>query len=194
MWINKSHLKAKLFLIVVFLFLAITVISTSCVCPLFSLLGRFTGIEVKTGKNIDQGLVASELVYPDSTALAQADGDIERILELIDQYGAALSEEDLTILDELPQEIKEQEVSATVYSTADNKVEVLDYYDSFDNKRWDIQKLQSEEQVDNGRQPTVLFASSKDEQQMFMLIGTQNNTFIVFIGFDWEALSEKIEK
>jgi len=191
---DKSHLKAKLFLIVVFLFLAITVISTSCMCPLFSLLGRFTGIEVKTGKNIDQDLVASELVYPDSTALAQADGDIERILELIDQYGAVLSEEQLSVLDELPQEIKEQEVSATVYSTADNKIEVLDYYDSFDNKRWDIQKLQNGEQIDNGEQPTVLFASREDEQQMFMLIGTQNNTFIIFIGFDWEALSKKIEK
>lgn len=194
MWINKSHLKLKLFLIVVFLFLAITVISTSCVCPLFSLLGRFTGIEVKTGKNIDQDLVASELVYPDSKALAQADGDVERILELIDQYGTVLSEEQFSVLDELPQEIKEQEVSATIYSTADNKIEVLDYYDSFDNKRWDIQKLQSEEQVENTGQPTMLFASKEDEQQAFMLIGTKNNTFIVFIGFDWEALSEKIEK
>ena len=113
---------------------------------------------------------------------------------MIDQYGAALSEEQLSVLDELPQKIKEQEVSATVYSTADNKIEVLDYYDSFDNKRWDIQKLQNGEQIDNGEQPTVLFASREDEQQMFMLIGTQNNTFIIFIGFDWEALSKKIEK
>jgi len=176
-------------LIVIFLFLAITVISTSCMCPLFSLLGRFTGIEVKAGKNIDEGLVANELVYPDSTILVQADGDIERILELINQYGAALSEVDLTILDELPQEIKEQEVSATVYSTADNKAEVLDYYDSFNNKRWDVQKLQNGEQVDNGGKPTVLSASREDEQQMFMLIGTQKNTFIVFINFDW-GLSE----
>jgi len=194
MRINKNHLKLKLFLIMVFLFLAITVISTSCVFSPFSLLGKFTGIEVKTGNNIDQDLVASELAYPDSTVLAQIDGDIERILELIDQYGAALSEEQLSVLDELPQEIKEQEVSATVYSTADNKIEVLDYYDSFDNKRWDIQKLQSEEQVENTGQPTMLVASKEDEQQMFMLIGTQNNTFIIFIGFDWEVLSEKIEK
>ena len=113
---------------------------------------------------------------------------------MIDQYGAALSEEQLSVLDELPQKIKEQEVSATVYSTADNKIEVLDYYDSFDNKRWDIQKSQSEEQVENTGQPTMLVASKEDEQQMFMLIGTQNNTFIIFIGFDWEVLSEKIEK
>jgi hypothetical protein len=35
----------------------------------------------------------------------------------------------------------------------------------------------------------MLFASREDEQKMFMLIGTQKNTFIVFIGFDWGALS-----
>ncbi|MFZ3106216.1 MAG: hypothetical protein WA105_02405, partial [Candidatus Hydromicrobium sp.] len=78
MWINKNHLKLKLFLIMVFLFLAITVISTSCVCPLFSLLGKFTGIEVRIVKNINQDLVASELIYPDSMALVQVDGNIER--------------------------------------------------------------------------------------------------------------------
>jgi len=190
MWINKSHLKLKLFLIVVFLFLAITVISTSCVCPLFSILERFTGLKVKTGKSIDQGFVIDELIYPDSMALAQVDGDIERILELIDQYGAALSEEQLSVLDELPQEIKEQEVSATVYSTADNKIEVLDYYNSFDKRIWDIQEMQNGEQIDDGGKPTMLLASRENEQKAFMLIGTQKNTFIIFIDFDWEALSE----
>ena len=119
----------------VFLFLAITVISTSCVCPLFSLFERFTALEVRIGKNIDQDLVASELVYPDSKALAQVDGDIERILELASQYSAALSEKEFAVLDELPQEIKEQELSVTIYSTADDKIEVLDYYDSFNNKK-----------------------------------------------------------
>ncbi|NQT66290.1 MAG: hypothetical protein HQ569_01790 [Actinobacteria bacterium] len=194
MRINKNHLKLKLFLIMVFLFLAITVISTSCVFSPFSLLGKFTGIEVRIGKNIDQDLVASELIYPDSMALVQADGNIKRIMELASQYGAALSEKEFAVLDELPQEIKEQELNATIYSTADDKVEVLGYYDSFDNKRWDIQKSQSEEQVENTGQPAMLVASKEDEQQMFMLIGTQNNTFIIFIGFDWEVLSEKIEK
>lgn len=189
MWINKNHLKLKFFLIIVFLFLAITVISTSCVGSLFSLFKRFTTLEIRIGKNIDQGLVASELIYPDSMALVQVDGNIERILELAKQYSAVLSEKEFAVLDELPQEIREQELSATIYSTADDKVEVLDYYVSFSNKKWNIQELQKGEQVDNGGQLTMLFASREDEQKMFMLIGTQKNTFIVFIGFDWKALS-----
>ncbi|MFZ3085863.1 MAG: hypothetical protein WA097_04350, partial [Candidatus Hydromicrobium sp.] len=177
MWINKNHLKLKNFLIIVFLFLAITVISTSCVGSLFSLFKRFTALEIRIGKNIDQGLVASELIYPDSMALVQVDGNIERILELAKQYSAALSEKEFAVLDELPQEIREQELSATIYSTADDKVEVLDYYVSFNNKKWNIQELQKGEQVDNGGQLTMLFASREDEQKMFMLIGTQKNTF-----------------
>lgn len=189
MLINKNHLKLKLFLIMGFLFLAITVISTSCVCSPFSLFKRFTTLEIRIGKNIDQGLVASELIYPDSMALVQVDGNIERILELAKQYSAALSEKELTVFDELPQEIREQELSVTIYSTADDKIKVLDYYVSFNNKKWNIQELQKGEQVDNGGQLTMLFASREDEQKMFMLIGTQKNTFIVFIGFDWEALS-----
>lgn len=189
MWINKNHLKLKLFLIMGFLFLAITVISTSCVCSPFSLFKRFTTLEIRIGKNIDQGLVASELIYPDSMALVQVDGNIERILELAKQYSAALSEKELTVFDELPQEIREQELSVTIYSTADDKIKVLDYYVSFNNKKWNIQELQKGEQVDNGGQLTMLFASREDEQKMFMLIGTQKNTFIVFIGFDWGALS-----
>jgi hypothetical protein len=190
MWINKNHLKLKKFLIIVFLFLAITVISTSCAGSLFSLFKRFTTLEIRIGKNIDQGLVASELIYPDSMALVQVDGSIERILELAKQYSAVLSEKEFAVLDELPQEIREQELSATIYSTADDKVEVLDYYVSFNNKKWDIQELQKGEQVDNGGQLTMLFAFREGEQKMFMLIGTQKNTFIVFIGFDWGALLE----
>lgn len=190
MWINKNHLKLKKFLIIVFLFLAITVISTSCAGSPFSLFKRFTTLEIRIGKNIDQGLVASELIYPDSMALVQVDGSIERILELAKQYSAALSEKEFAVLDELPQEIREQELSATIYSTADNKIEVLDYYNSSDNRIWDIQEMQNGEQVDNGGQLTMLFASREGEQKMFMLIGTQKNTFIVFIGFDWGALLE----
>jgi hypothetical protein len=193
MMVKTKYLKLKLFLIVVFLFLVVTIISNGCICPLFSLIEKLTGLEVRTGNNIDQDIVAEELVYPDSTVLLQTEGNINRILELAGRYGAVLSEKDLSVLDELPQGLREQEVSATIYSTADNKIEVLDYYNSFDKRIWDIQEMQNEEQIDNGEKPTMLFASRENEQQAFMLIGTQNNTFIVFIDFDWEVLSE-IEK
>jgi hypothetical protein len=53
--------------------------------------------------------------------------------------------------------------------------------------------MQNGEQVDDGGKPAMFLASKEDEQQAFMLVGTQNNTFIVFIDFDWEVLSE-IEK
>ena len=190
---KKGHLKLKLFLVVVFLFSVVTIVSTGCICPLFSLIERLTGFEVRTGNNIDQDLVAEDLVYPDSTVLLQTEGNISKILELAGRYGAVLSEKDLSVLDELPQGLREQEVSATIYSTADNKTEVLDYYNSFDNRVWDIKEMQNEEQVDNGEKPTMLIASKENKQQAFMLVGTQNNTFIVFIDFDWEVLSE-IEK
>jgi hypothetical protein len=193
MMVKTKYLKLKLFLIVVFLFSVVTIVSTGCICPLFSLIERLTGLEVRTGNNIDQDLVAEDLVYPDSTVLLQTEGDINRILELAGRYGAVLSEKDLSVLDELPQGLREQEVSATIYSTADNKIEVLDYYNSFDKRIWDIQEMQNGEQVDDGGKPTMLLASRENEQQAFMLIGTQNNTFIVFIDFDWEVLSE-IEK
>ena len=193
MMAKKGYLKLKLFLVVVFLFSVVTIISSGCVCPLFSLIERLTGLEVRTGNNIDQDLVAEELVYPDSTVLLQTEGNISRILELAGRYGAVLSEKDLSVLDELPQGLREQEVGATIYSTADNKTEVLDYYNSFNKGIWDIQEMQNEEQIDNGEKPTMLLASKEDEQQAFILIGTPNNTFIVFIDFDWEVLSE-IEK
>lgn len=190
MMTKKGHLKLKLFLVVVFLFSVVTIISTGCVCPLFSLIERLTGLEVRTGNNIDQDLVAEELIYPDSTVLLQTEGNINRILELAGRYGAVFSEKDLLVLDELPQGLREQEVGATIYSTADNKIEVLDYYNSFDNRIWDIQEVQDGEQVDDGEKPTMLLASKENEQHAFMLVGTQNNTFIVFIDFDWEVLSE----
>jgi len=190
---KKSSLKLWLSLTAVLLFLAVIIIGTGCTCPLFSFIERLTGLEIRTGNNIDQNLVVEELVYPDSTALLQTEGNINKILELAGRYGAVISEKDLSVLDELPQEIREQEVSATIYSTADSKTEVLDYYNSFDKRIWDIKEMQNGEQVDDEGKPAMFLASKENEQQAFMLVGTQNNTFIVFIDFDWEVLSE-IEK
>lgn len=185
--------KLRLLLAAVFLFLVIVVVSSGCVCPLFSLIERLTGIEIKTGKDIDQSLVANELIYPDSTVLLQAEGNINKIMELASKYGAAFSEKDLSVLDKLPQEIREQDIGATIYSTADNKMKVLEYYDSLAGGGWEIREFQSEGGTEGGSQATMFLASREEDAQAFMLVETENNTFIMFIDFDWEVLSE-IEK
>jgi len=191
---KTDRLKLKVLLIIFFLFTAITIVATSCVCPLFSFFERLTGFEIKVGENIDQSLVANELIYPDSVALVQVDGDIERIVELIGQYGVNLSEEELAIFDELPQEIKDQEISATVYSTADDGARVLDYYYSLNDKGWVIQELKNGQQIENSVQPSMLIAFKGDIRQAFMLAETNNNTFIIFIDFDWEMISQLEEQ
>ena len=168
---------------------AIAIAATSCVCPIFSFFERLTGFKIKVGENIDQSLLANELIYPDSAALMQVEGDIERTVELIGQYGVNLSEEELAVLDELPQEIKDQEVSATVYSTADDGVKVLDYYNSLNKKGWDVQELRNGGQFENSGQSSMLIAFKDDIKKAFMLIETNNNTFIIFVDFDWEMLS-----
>jgi hypothetical protein len=192
--VNKvAFSKLRLFLVVIFLFLVVVVISTSCICPLISLVERLTGMEIKTGKNIDQSLILSELIYPDSTVLLQTEGDIDKIVELASKYGAVLTEKDLSILDELPQEIREKEIGATIYSTADDKMRVLEYYDSMVSKGWAIQGFQSEGGTEGEGRVTMFLASREEDVQTFMLVGTQNNTFIIFIDFDWGVLTE-VEK
>ena len=187
---KKSNSKLRLFLTAIFLFLVLTVVSTGCVCPLVSFIERLTGFEIKTGKEIDESRVTEELIYPDSMVLAQIEGDMNRILELIKRYGVSLSEEDLSVLENLPQDIKEQELGATIYSTAGNEMEVQDYYDSLRSKGWEIQELQGKGEAGSEGQGTILLASRGEDEQAFMLAGTQNNTFIIFIDFDLEVLSE----
>src|SRR4030043_2383933 len=116
--------KSKLLFIIIFLLLIITFIGTSCACPLFSYIERVTGFDIKTGKEIDQSLVDEELIYPDSMVLVQVGGNINEILDLIDKYGASFSEADLSILENLPQDIKDEEFTTTIYSTPDNETEV----------------------------------------------------------------------
>lgn len=187
---NKIKIsKLKLYLTALLLLLISAVISSSCTCPIFSLIENLTGVQVKAGKNIDEALIEKELIYPDSTALVQAEGNVNTIMEMVSRYGAVLSEKDMAVFNELPQEIKEQEVSATIYSTTDSKEEVLEYYTSGGNQ-WDIVVMEDPEQTDSKEQPTIVVASKDDTRQALVLAGTENNTFIIFLGFDWEALSE----
>jgi len=187
---SKRSTKSKLLLTAIFLLLIITFISTSCACPLFSYIERITGFEIKTGKEIDQSLVNDELIYPDSTVLVQVEGNIKEILDLIEKYGASLSDADLSILDNLPQDIKDEEFTTTIYSTPDNETEVLDYYDSLYSKGWLILKLEDIAESENEGQGTILLASKEEYEQAFVLAETSNNTFIIFIDIDLQVLLE----
>jgi hypothetical protein len=190
---NTIFLVLKVLLTAVFLLAAVVTIS-GCACPLFSAVERITGIQVKAGENIDESFVEGELVYTDSVALFQATGDINSIIELGSRYGVALSEKDMRVLDELPPDIKEnvinQEIVATVYSTADDKTEVLDFFDSIGGK-WDIHKIEDQGQAADGKQPVIVVASGENELHTLILAGTDNNTFLIFMNIDMAALMEK---
>jgi len=173
-------------LLTLIIVLALLFLSTGCVCPLFSALERFTGLKISTGENIDMSTIEDELIYPDSIALVQFTGDIDRILELIGEYGVALSEDEMEVLEHLPETITEQEVGATAYSTADNKVDVVSYYNSLTNKGWDINDVGD---AGGSLEGNSMFVAKKgDREQAFMVAGTENNSFIIFIDFDWDVL------
>jgi len=173
-------------LLTLIIVLALLFLSTGCVCPLFSALERFTGLKISTGENIDMSTIEDELIYPDSIALVQFTGDIDRILELIGEYGVALSEDEMEVLEHLPETITEQEVGATAYSTVDNKVDVVSYYNSLTNKGWDINDVGD---AGGSLEGNSMFVAKKgDREQAFMVAGTENNSFIIFIDFDWDAL------
>lgn len=186
----KRNIKSKLLFTAIFLFMIITVISTSCVCPLFSYIERITGLEIKTGKEIDENLVNEELIYPGSLALVQVEGDMNEIMDLIDKYSGSLAGEDLAILENLPEGIRDEEFTATIYSTPDNKTEVLDHYGTLHSKGWLILKIQDIAEEGNDEQGTMLLASKGTVGQAFVLAETRKNTFIIFIDIDLEALLE----
>jgi hypothetical protein len=186
----KRNTKSKLLFTAIFLLLILTFISTSCACPLFSYIERVTGFDIKTGKEIDQSLVNEELIYPGSMVLVQVEGNINEILDLIDKYSASLSEEALSILENLPQDIKDEEFTTTIYSTPNNEAEVLDYYDSLYSKGWLILKLEDIAERENEGQGTIFLASKEENEQAFVLAEARNNTFIIFLDIDLEVLLE----
>lgn len=170
----------------------IIILITGCACPLFSLFERFSGLKISTGKNIDTGFVASDkLIYPGSIALVQVTGDVEKVLELIAEYGVALSEEEMNVLRQLPDEIKQQNISITAYSTADRADKVSGYYESLKQMGWKISDFDS---AGSGLEASKLMVTEKDDkQQAFMIAGTETNSFIVFVDFDWSYLAERYE-
>jgi len=181
--------KAITVLLALAIFFTFLFVATGCVCPLFSMLERFTGLEISTGKNIDSSTISDDLIYPGSIALVQIKGDIDRILELIGDYGVALSGDELEALEQLPDSIKEQEVGATVYSTADDKTDVTGYYISLKNRGWEINDFgDAGGNLEGGN---MLVAEKEERKQALMVSGTKNNSFIIFIDFDWDMLDNK---
>ncbi len=173
-------------LLTLVIFLTFLFVATGCACPLFSMLERFTGLEISTGKNIDSSMITDDLIYPGSIALVQVKGDIERILELIGDYGVVLSEDETRVLEQLPESIKEQKIGTTVYSTADNKTDVTGYYISLKNRGWEINDFgNAGGNLEGG---SMLVAEKEERKQALMIAGTERNSFIIFIDFDWDML------
>lgn len=164
-------------------------LSTGCVCPLFSMLERFTGLKISTGRNIDTDAFLDDLIYPGSLALVQVNGEIDRVLELIGQYGIVLSEDELKVLEQLPERIKEQEVGATAFSTPDDRTKVIDYYISLENRGWTINDFSDAGGSLQGS--SMLIAEKTDRKQALMITGTENNSFIIFVDFDWDVFESE---
>ncbi len=184
---RRTKLKKMLTgLLTLIVFLTLLFLSTGCVCPLFSMLERFTGLDISTGKNIDTDTIEDELIYPGSIALVQVKGGIDRILELIGKYGVVLSEDETRVLEQLPESIKEQEVGATVYSTPDEKMDVMDYYVSLKNRGWEIKDFGGA--GGNLKGNSMLIAEKNERKQALMIAGTESNSFIIFIDLDWDML------
>jgi len=182
--VNKCRQKKLLYIIsAATVFIVVSMLSISCMCPLFSLLERFTGLEISTGGNIDTSLIADELIYPDSVVVVQVSGDIERVLELIGEYGIALSKDEMEVLSQLPDQITKQDISATVYSTADDRNEVIDYYNSLTQQGWEINDFG--DAGGNLKGKSMIIAEKKERKQALMIAGTENNSFIIFVDFDW---------
>ena len=182
--------RAGKYFLILSAFIAVSIISTSCICPLFSFLENFTGLDVKTGNEVELELVIDELIYPGSKVLIQVTGDIERIMELVSQYGVAFSQDELDVMDNLPEEMRKQEISAIIYSTLDKKPEVQDHYNSLGQKDWDIQEFNSMGPEPGSENTILLFASKEERRQALLMTGTENNTFIIFFDFDWEVFEK----
>ncbi|MFC2159607.1 hypothetical protein ACFLQS_02690 [Actinomycetota bacterium] len=178
----KNIISILLVLVVLLTFLFL---STGCVCPLFSMLERFTGLKISTGENIDTDKIVDDLIYPDSVALVQINGDIDRILELMGEYGVALTRDEVQVLEQLPENIKEQEIGATVYSTADGKMVVVDYYIFLKNRGWEINDFGDAGGSLKGN--SILIANKGERKQALMITGSENNSFIIFIDIDWDV-------
>lgn len=176
---------ARNLIILPVLILAVMLIFSGCVCPLFSLFERSTGLKISVGENIDETMVVDELIYPGSTSLVQLTGDVERIIELVATYGVSFSEDERQALEGLPESITGQDVGATVYSTPDNRETVLSYYDRLVDRGWQIESFRG---PGGGIQDSdIVMAVKNERRQALMVTGSENNAFIIFIDFDWDV-------
>lgn len=185
----KTIKNTKKIVIVTVLVVAMMVLFSGCVCPLFSIFERSTGLKISVGENIDNSLVIDELIYPDSVALVQVTGDIEKIIELVGTYGVSFSEDERQALEGLPESVSEQEVGATVYSTPDDRDMVLSYYDRLVDRGWQVESFRG---PGGGIQDSdIVMAVKGDRKQALMVTGSENSSFIIFIDFDWEVFEDE---
>ena len=168
---------------------AAAVFLSGCICPLFSFFEKMTGLEIKAGENINEDIVNDELIYPGSAALVQVSGEMEKVLGIIAEYGVSFSEEERQLLDDLPDSVKSKEVGAILYSTADGPYKVISYYEELTEKGWQIQSFNAP--VSGISESNIILAVKDQRRQALMVSGSESNSFIIFIDFDWELLKEK---
>jgi hypothetical protein len=169
--------------------LAAMLLFSGCVCPLFSLFERSTGLKISAGENIDESGLVDELIYPGSVALVQVTGDIEKIIDLVATYGVSFSDDERQALEDLPESITEQDVGAIVYSTPDSRSTVLAYYDRLVDRGWQIESFRGP--MGNPQDSDIVMAVKGDRRQALMVTGSENNSFIIFIDFDWDVFENE---
>ncbi len=181
----KNTRNIKYIIILAGLALAAMLLFSGCVCPLFSIFERATGLKVKAGEDIDETGIVDELIYPGSAALVQVTGDIEKIIELVSTYGVSFSDDERQALEGLPESITEQDVGAIVYSTPDSRSMVLAYYDRLVDRGWQIESFRGP--MGNSQDSDIVMAVKGDRKQALMVTGSENSSFIIFIDFDWDV-------
>jgi hypothetical protein len=187
---NACMKKSTVLLLIIVIIMALVLsLGSGCACPLFSLIERATVLNIRTGNNIDGGLVVDELIYPNSTILVQVSGDIDKIIGFVGDYGVNLSEDERASLEQLPQDIREQQINVTLYSTTDDKSQVMDFYQSLSVKGWEIEGMERPgQEPDAGMDASMIYAEKNERRQALLVSGMERNTFIMFVNFDWELL------
>jgi len=174
----------KKLIIIISLVLVSALVFSGCACPIFSMLEKSTGLRFEIGDNIDESVVADELIYPGSTALVQAYGNVEKVIDLVSKYGVSFSDEEMQALESLPEEVAGQEIGALVYSAPDGRQEVLSYYEGLTGNGWDIESLGTP--GSDMQDSAIIIAAKGDRQQALMITGSDNSAFILFIDIDWD--------
>lgn len=183
-----AYKKNKLvkFVPVIFSILLLSVLLTSCVCPIFSFIEKRTGVDVATGEDIDTGFIGVDLKYPGSVLLMEVTGDVEKIVNTASNFGVSIGQEEAAVIASLPQEVREEEVTAVIYYTGDSMEDIWSYYSNLEEKGWSTSSYQSGSVT--GGDSVAFFMFKDDIKQPVLINSAGDRRFIIFIDYDWDSL------